>query len=189
MTPPPAASGKDADDMRALRCGDDSALDRLMDRWQTPLRAFLYRHTQDEFDSLDLAQETFVRVYRHRDRFRPETARFSTWLFSIALNLARDRARRLGRRPATALEEVSGRMIDDPAAHPRAQTEANERVCAVRAAIAALPDDLRAVVILFEYEAKSHAEIAAMLKATPKAVETRLYRARQLLRKRLARWL
>ncbi|MDR2673362.1 MAG: sigma-70 family RNA polymerase sigma factor [Opitutaceae bacterium] len=187
MTPQPAAPGEDADDMRALRRGDDSALDRLMARWQTPLRAFLCRHTQDEFDSLDLAQETFVRVYRHRDRFRPETARFSTWLFSIALNLARDRARRLGRRPAAALENAPEPV--DPAAHPRAQTEADERARAVRAAIAALPGDLRAALLLFEYEEKSQAEIAAIVNATPKAVETRLYRARQLLRKSLARWL
>jgi RNA polymerase sigma-70 factor (ECF subfamily) len=187
MTPPPAAPGEDADDMRALRRGDDSALDRLMARWQAPLRAFLCRHTQNEFDALDLAQETFVRVYRHRDRFRPEAARFSTWLFSIALNLARDRARSLGRRPAAALETAPEQI--DPAAQPRAQAESNERAGAVRAAIAALPGDLRAAVILFEYEAKSHAEIAAIVKATPKAVETRLYRARRLLRKSLARWL
>lgn len=173
--------------MRALRRGDDSALDRLMARWQTPLRAFLYRHTQNEFDALDLAQETFVRVYRHRDRFRPEAARFSTWLFSIALNLARDRARRLARRPTAALETAPEQT--DPAAQPAAQAEANERASVVRAAIAALPEDLRAAVILFEYEAKSHAEIAAIVNATPKAVETRLHRARQLLRKTLARWL
>ncbi len=67
--------------------------------------------------------------------------------------------------------------------------ELRERSEAVRAAIHALPGDLRAVVIFSEYEERSHAEIAAIMRTTPKAIETRLYRARQLLRKHLARWL
>ncbi len=178
--------GPDTDDMIALQRGDAQALDRLMLRWQVPLRAFLYRHTQNEFDALDLAQETFVRVYQHRARFRPE-ARFSTWLFQIALNLARDRARRLSRRGTTPLEDAP-----EPVDHrdsPEAASERDERTAAVRTAIAALPEDMRAAIILFEYEEKSHAEIAEIVGATPKAVETRLYRARQLLRKSLGRWL
>ena len=73
--------------MGALAGGDDVALNPLMDRWQAPLRSFLYRYTQNEHDAYDLAQETFVRVYQHRTRFRPG-ARFSTWMFQIALNLA-----------------------------------------------------------------------------------------------------
>src|SRR5690606_35165531 len=91
----PAADQPPADEAlaAALRAGDDAALDTLMLRWQVPLRAFLYRHTHNEADALDLAQETFVRIYQHRARYR-EGARFSTWMFQIALNLARDHARR-----------------------------------------------------------------------------------------------
>ena len=178
--------GLDTDDMLALQNGEDDALNRLMLRWQAPLRAFLYRHTQNEFDAFDLAQETFVRVYQHRARFRPE-ARFSTWLFQIALNLARDRARRITRRPTASLEEAP-EPIDDHEL-PHVASERDERAAAVKKAIAALPAEMREAIILFEYEDKSHAEIGEIVGASPKAVETRLYRARQQLKKSLARWL
>ena len=177
---------QDAADMRALQAGQNEALDRLMLRWQRPLQTFLYRHTQNEFDALDLAQETFVRVFQHRTRFRTE-ARFSTWLFQIALNLARDRARRLARRQSVNVDEIAEPI--DPGEHPRAATETDERARAVRAAIGNLPTDLRAALVLFEYEHKSHAEIAEIVESSAKAVETRIYRARQLLKKSLGRWL
>lgn len=175
----------DASDLQALQRGENAALDRLMQRWQGPLRAFLYRHLRNEQDALDLAQETFVRVYRHRDRFRAG-ARFSTWMFQIALNLARDQARRTQRRPTDALDSVP-----EPASESSvpADLEQAESVAAVREAIAGLPPELREALILSEYEDLSHAEIGDVVGATPKAVETRLYRARDLLRKRLQRWL
>jgi RNA polymerase sigma factor (sigma-70 family) len=181
----PADADIDAVDMQALQHGEDKALDRLMTRWQVPLRSFLYRHTQNESDALDLAQETFVRIYRHRDRFR-SGAKFSTWLFAIAFNLARDNARRRNRRPTQSLED-SPEPVDSHL--PFTSADEQERAAAVRAAVAGLPDDLRAAVILFEYEDKSHAEIAGIVGASAKAVETRLYRARQLLKKTLARHL
>lgn len=175
----------DAADMAALRRGDEQALNRLMNRWQVPLRAFLYRQIHDESAALDLAQETFVRVYRHADRFR-SGARFSTWLFAIAVNLARDHARRTRRRPTTSLDEAP-ELADSQT--PKAVAETDERAQAVRDAIANLPEDLREAVVLFEYEDRSHAEIGKIVGATPKAVETRLYRARQTLKKSLARYL
>lgn len=170
----------------ALRRGDDTALNTLMHRWQVPLRAFLYRHLQNEADALDLSQETFVRIYRHRAHYR-DGARFSTWMFQIALNLTRDHARRRTRRPLVALDEAPESI--DHRDDPKAATLSTERVTAVRAAIATLPEQLRAPLVLFEYEDLSHAEIAAIIRATPKAVETRLARAREHLRKRLARFL
>jgi RNA polymerase sigma-70 factor (ECF subfamily) len=170
----------------ALRRGENSALDTLMLRWQIPLRSFLYRYTQNEADALDLAQETFVRIYRHRANYR-EGARFSTWMFQIALNLTRDHARRRTRRPLVALDDAQEPL--DLGEDPKAATLASERAAAVRAAIATLPEQLRAPLVLFEYEDKSHAEIASIIRATPKAVETRLARAREHLRKRLVRFL
>jgi RNA polymerase sigma factor (sigma-70 family) len=183
MTPEQAET--DLADIESLQAGDDSALDRLMTRWQVPLRSFLFRLTQNEFDAHDLAQETFVRVYRNRDRFR-KNARFSTWLFAIASNLARDRVRRLQVRNAVPLDDAP--ELEDPN-HPRGTSEAGERIAAVREAIADLPPDLRTALVLFEYEDCSHVEIAAITESTPKAVETRLYRARQQLRRALTRWL
>jgi RNA polymerase sigma-70 factor (ECF subfamily) len=178
--------------MRRLAGGDDLALNQLMDRWQVPLRRFLYRHTQNEHDALDLAQETFVRIYRHRARFR-EGARFSTWMFQIALNLARSRARWHKRHPTDSLDgesEAPNPKLQIPdEVTPVDDALAAEMVATVRTAVAALPAELREAVILSEYEAKSHAEIAAIVRTTPKAVETRLYRARQHLRKALEKYL
>ena len=175
----------DAADMAALQQGEAAALDRLMTRWQVPLRAFLFRHLQDEQDALDLAQETFVRIYRHRGRFQRQR-RFSTWMFQIALNLVRDHARRRARRPTAPLEAAPDAADPD---QPGSQVEQSEAAAAVRAAIAALPVHLREALILFEYEDKSHADIAEIVGASPKAIETRLYRAREMLRQKLNRWL
>jgi RNA polymerase sigma factor (sigma-70 family) len=185
-------AGSDEILMRALAAGDDRALNGLMDRWQAPLRGFLYRYTQNEHDALDLAQETFVRVYQHRRRFR-EGARFSTWMFQIALNLARSHTRWLRRHPTDSLDRESetpnSRLHIPHAVTPADDALLAEKIATVRSAIASLPAELREAVILFEYEDKSHAEIAAIARTTPKAVETRLYRARQSLRKTLAKYL
>ena len=200
---PPADPSEPGDEqlMAALAAGELPALDTLMLRWQRPLQAFLFRHLHNEADALDLAQETFVRLYRHRTRYRPG-ARFSTWMFQIALNLARDQARKAARRRTGSLEALSAATSPDASgAHPHGMQFAGdapspaeaarraEEAAAVRAALAGLPEDLRTVVVLFEYENLSHAEIAEIVSATPKAVETRLYRAREKLRASLGRWL
>lgn len=171
--------------MLRLQGGDDGALNELMSRWSQPLANFLFRYTSHEATAIDLAQETFVRVYENRLRFRG--GRFSSWLFSIAVNLARNNARWRKRHPAVSLDAgaESGHEIPDTAADPSSGMERSEDAAAVRDAIRSLPEDLRMVVLLFEYEEQSYAEIAAALGCTPKAVETRLYRARQLLRDKL----
>ena len=177
--------------MAALSAGDPAALDALMLRWQRPLVAYLQRHLQNEADALDLAQETFVRLYQHRARYRPG-ARFSTWMFQIALNLCRDHARKRARRRTDSLEAAPPALLAALAsaeAAPDAAARAAEERAAVRAALAALPDELREAVVLAEYQDLPHAEIAAILGCTPKAVESRLHRAREKLRASLARWL
>lgn len=193
-SPLPSGTPEDRDDetlMAALAAGELAALDPLMLRWQGPLQAFLRRHLPCETDALDLAQETFVRLYRHRAAYRPG-ARFSTWMFQIALNLARDQARKTTRRRTDSLEALApevaaGLRSGEPSPADRARHR--EETAAVRAALAELPEPLRAVVVLSEYQELSHAEIAQIVGATPKAVETRLHRAREKLRLALARWL
>ncbi|MBA3849954.1 MAG: RNA polymerase subunit sigma-24 [Opitutus sp.] len=180
-----AAPESDEEAMLALQRGEDFALNRLMGRWQAPLRSFLYRSIRNEHDALDLAQETFVRIYRHRARYRTN-ARFSTWMFQIALNLARDHIRRRSRRPVAPLEEAPEAVAEG---NPGREATDAEAAAAVRAAVADLPDDLREAVLLSEFHHLSHAEIAEIVDATPKAVETRLYRAREKLRVSLARYL
>lgn len=180
-----ADADADAASMLRLQNGDDGALNDLMRRWQQPLANFLCRHTGSEAVAIDLAQETFVRVYENRRSFRG--SRFSSWLFSIAVNLSRNHARWQKRHPAVSLDAAaeSGREIPGNGRDPAGDMEKSEEAASVRAAVLSLPDDLRAVILLFEYEEQSHSEIAAALGCTPKAVETRLYRARQLLREKL----
>ena len=179
----------DGELMSRLQAGEERALDVLMDRWQMPLRRFLYRYLRNEQDACDLAEETFVRIYRHREKFR-SGAKFSTWMFSIALNLSRDHARRGRTHPVVMLEETalaaaSDRAADGDGAAPDTDLLRAETAEAVRSAIEILPDPLRAAVLLCEYEDLSHAEAAVVVGCSSKAIETRLYRARQLLREAL----
>jgi RNA polymerase sigma-70 factor, ECF subfamily len=182
---------EDREDMAHLSAGHDAALNALMDRHGARLFHYLVRQLNNESDAADLAQETFVRVYHNRTRFDP-AQKFSTWLYTIATNLVRDRFRWHKRHPQVSLDaerEEAGAMLDTlpaEAASPSEQMAAEERAAEVRKGIASLPDDLRTPLILSEYEDLSHAEIGAILSCSAKAVETRLYRARNHLRKRLA---
>ncbi len=184
------AAEQDAHDMARLSAGHDAALNALMDRHSERLFHYLVRQLNNESDAADLAQETFVRVYHHRARFDPGQ-KFSTWLYAIATNLLRDRFRWHKRHPQVSLDaerEENSTILDavpDTAASPSEQISAEERATEVRAAIESLPEELRTPLILSEYEELSHGEIGAVLNCTAKAVETRLYRARNHLRKRL----
>jgi len=182
----------DLQDMERLRNGHGAALNDLMERHAPRLFHYLIRQLQDESEAEDVAQETFVRVFQHRQEF-DSRHRFSTWLYTIATNLARDRQRWRTRHPQVSIdaenESTGGKLKDAlPAkgAGPEDSIVAKERADAVRAAVARLPEDLRTVILLFEYEEQSQQEIAAVLNCTPKAVEMRLYRARQELRECLA---
>ncbi len=191
-----AAADNDASDealMTCLRDGDDNALAPLMARWEMPMKRYLARVVQNAHEAEELAQETFVKLYQSRVRFR-EGARFSPWLYAIAANLARNRLRWWRRRPAVSLEawtEFGGETADESSAGRAASgaLEQRERAEAVRAAVAALPVELREALVLCEYEGLAQAEAAAALGVTPKAVEMRLYRARAGLRNQLQRWL
>lgn len=185
----------DRADMERLSAGHDAALNDLMERHATPVFHFLCRMVSNEDDANDLAQETFVRVFKSRDSFRTGE-KFSTWLYTIAANLARNHFRWRNRHPAVSLETKTGDSeqtlggtlpANEPA--PNEQSLAAERATAVRVAVGRLPEDMREAIVLCEWEELSVAEAAAILEMTPKAVESRLYRARQMLRERLKSWL
>lgn len=185
----------DAEAMTRLRDGHDLALNELMSRWQQPLANYLTRFCGNEATALDLAQETFVRVYEARARYDVR-GKFSTWLYTVAGNLARNSHRWQQRHSTISLDaptdENGGTLathLPDTTSAPDVAAEQTERAIAVRAAIADLPEDLRSTVLLREYEDRSHADIAAVLGCTAKAVETRLHRARKTLREKLVRWL
>jgi RNA polymerase sigma-70 factor (ECF subfamily) len=181
--------------MQRLAGGYDAALNELMERHGPKLLNFLIRCLQNEDDAADTAQEAFVRVYQNRAKF-DSRQRFSTWLYTIATNLVKDRYRYRTRHPQVSLDaenDMTGKdfreTLPGEAPSPIEAMEATERTETVRQAIAALPDELRIPLILAEYEERSHAEIGEILRCTPKAVETRIYRARQQLRLGLARLL
>ena len=182
---------EDREEMARLNAGHDAALNALMDRHGERLFHYLVRQLSNETDAADLAQETFVRVYHNRARFDPGQ-KFSTWLYAIATNLVRDRFRWHQRHPQVSLDaerEETGSILDslpDTVASASEQLQAQERAGEVRAAVQSLPEELRTPLILFEYEGLSQAEIGAVMNCTAKAIETRLYRARNQLRKRLA---
>jgi RNA polymerase sigma-70 factor (ECF subfamily) len=185
----------DRADMERLQTGDDAGLDALLERHAAAIFRFAFRMLGNEDDANDVAQETFVRLYRARASYHPGR-RFSTWLYTIAANLARNQLRWRARHPAVALDapvSATDASLADalPAAAPApdAAVQAGERAAAVRAAVQRLPDDLREAIVLCEWEELPVAEAAALLRTTPKAVESRLYRARQLLRARLRKWL
>jgi RNA polymerase sigma-70 factor (ECF subfamily) len=181
--------------MLRLKAGDDLALNALMDQWQAPLTAFVYRYIGRHEDALDLAQETFVRIFENRHRYEP-TGKFSTWLFSIAANLCRNYVRWAERHPTVAAVTTSPSgathdLLEETAApdhSPADNAEHNDLASAVREHIQALPHELKAALLMFEYNDLSHQEIAAALHCTPKAIEMRIHRARQILHERLRRW-
>ena len=178
--------------MVRLIAGDDLALNELMERWQKPLLSFILRYVGNYADSIELAQETFVRVYHYRSRFNFKS-KFSTWLLSIATNLCRQHVRWRARHPtislddAASIDEVSDEyLFSSPEEIPSALAERSELAKLVKEEIAKLPHDLKTVVLLFAYDNLSYDEIGKILGCTPKAVETRLYRVRKLLTKKLA---
>jgi len=192
---PTDADARDRADMERLIAGQDTALNDLMERHATPVFHFLCRMVANEDDANDLAQETFVRVFKSSTSFRTNE-KFSTWLFTIAANLARNHFRWRSRHPAISLEvenaeteQTLGSTIPSGVPAPNEQALTAERAAAIRAAVGKLPEDMREAIVLCEWEELSMAEAAKILETTPKAVESRLYRARQILRGRLKSWL
>ncbi|MCB1086311.1 MAG: RNA polymerase sigma factor [Verrucomicrobiae bacterium] len=188
MTEPDAPEGSadetaDRELLLRLKEGDDLALNDLMGRWRKPVLGYLYRTVGNFETAADLAQEVFVRVYRSRKRYQPKGS-VSSYLFTIAANLARNHFRWRKRHPEASLDEaVTASMDADPdSGDPSIQLERDEHGATVRAAVQRLPEKLRTPVILFHFNELPQSEIATIVGCSEKSVETRLYRARKMLR-------
>lgn len=180
--------------MARVQTGDEAAFGALMERWERPVKSVIARLVFNVTEAEELAQETFVRVWQQREKFH-EGAEVRPWVFSIAVNLARNRLRWWRRRPEVALEAWCAAGEGGRAGEGEARSsgdggdmERKERAWAVRDAIAALPVELREAIVLFEFEEMSQAEIAVTVGASVKAVEARVARAREKLRVTLRRW-
>ena len=168
---------------RAQR-GDRGAFSELVARYQDRIYRFLVRLTRSENDALDLAQETFLRAYQGLANWRPD-ARFTTWLFLIARNLAFDLLRRNKRVEFLPLEEDD--MTADPGPEPDAALETAQRYRMLESALARLPVEHREILLLREIEEMSYEDIAAVLNINTGTVKSRIARARAALLDRMPR--
>jgi RNA polymerase sigma-70 factor, ECF subfamily len=169
--------------------GDPYAFDVLVGRWERKIQGAVYRIMGPEEDARDLCQETFLKAYRALATFKKE-ARFSSWLYQIALNVCRDRLRRRKSRPQVSLDELMEGGEIAPAGRgpsPLDLIEARDLSRVVAAAVDSLPQEQREVIVLKEYEGLTFLEIAQALDVPISTVKTRLYRGLGLLRQRLER--
>lgn len=178
----------DREDLRALQAGDDRALDRIIGRWERPLFAFAWRYLHNEADAREAAVEAFVRLYQQRRALRPDS-NLAGWLFTTVANLCRNQQRWRRRHPTVSLdapgEGGTAPLRDataDSAPGPSSELLHRETLEALERAIEELPHDLKSAVLLHHYQHLSCREIGAITGCRERGVETRLYRARQLLR-------
>ncbi len=169
----------DAELIRRWRGGDAAAFDALVRRWQQPAARFLARLLGAAGPVADLCQEMFLRVYLWRDRYREEGS-FSTWLYRIALNLARDHARKAVRQPAPLPEEIA---VSCPAERP--QWEHREMQETIDAALAELPATLREVLVLRHYEGMNFEEMGRLLGVPASTLKSRFSVALNKMHERL----
>lgn len=175
--------------MVRVRADDTAAFAELVDKYQHRLLAVLAPIVGRREEAEDLAQEVFLRVYRTRHKYTP-TARFATWLFTIANNLALNALRDRKRKPTVRLDvadpAASGpQQAFQPAAGtapPAAGLDHQELAAAVRAALATLNDRQRLAVVLNKFEDMGYADIAAVMGLSVPAVKSLLSRARDQLR-------
>lgn len=186
------ADRSDADVMLAVAAGDEAGYNYLVQKYHRQIIHFLFRMVRNEAIAEELAQEVFLRVYRSRESYRAE-AKFSTWLYRIATNLAVNHARDTKHeRMAEKLEldapdEDSGTTPevadDDPNIEQRILRE--ERMAAIKAEVLALPERQRMAVLMHKYQEMDYRQIGDVLKLSESATKSLLFRAYQTLRERL----
>ncbi len=182
--------------MLDVKSGDEASFELLLHRYRTPLVNFLFRMVRNREQAEDLAQEVFLRVYRARAEYVP-SAKFTTWLFRIATNLALNSMRdnryqkledSIDAPVRIDSEDGDERPLDIAEKHPNIEQHLVEdtRVKMIRHAIDKLPEKQRAAVLLHKYEELDYAEIAKILSCSESALKSLLFRAYEALRVELA---
>jgi RNA polymerase sigma-70 factor (ECF subfamily) len=170
--------------------GDLDSFNQLVLRWERPIYALAYRVIGREEDARDVCQETFLRAFRALGGFKGQ-AKFSSWLYRIALNLCRDWIRRERRQPLAQtpegvdLVELAGEAEDTESIEELVARK--EIGAAVAKAMALLPEEQRTAIVLKEYHGLTFQEIADMLDCPLSTVKTRLYQGLTVLRRQLER--
>jgi RNA polymerase sigma-70 factor, ECF subfamily len=182
----------DVDVMLRVKTGDESAFAYLVQKYRRPMVGFMYRLCHNPSTAEELAQEVFLRVYRSRTSYEP-TAKFTTWLYRIATNLAVNYARDTRHeRPENTVrldepDRETGTTPDlaDDALTAEEQILKRERLAAIRGRVNALPERQRVAVIMHKYQQMDYREIAGVLKLSESATKSLLFRAYETLREQL----
>jgi RNA polymerase sigma-70 factor (ECF subfamily) len=180
--------------MLDVKAGDEESFALLLRKYRTPLVNFLYRMVRDSAAAEDLAQEVFLRVYRARKEYAP-SAKFTTWMFRIATNLAlnsvrdnRHRQMEISMDQTVDTGEDEQPRIEVPDRKPTVEQElvARSRSDMILRAVHALPEKQRAAVLLHKYQELDYDEIARILECSESALKSLLFRAYETLRVELA---
>ena len=186
------AAVSDADVMLRVKMGDESAFAYLVQKYRRPMVGFMYRLCHNPSTAEELAQEVFLRVYRSRISYEP-SAKFTTWLYCIATNLAVNHARDTRHeRPENTVrldepDQETGRTPDlaDDSLSAEEQILKRERLAAIRSKVNALPERQRVAVIMHKYQQMDYRQIAGVLKLSESATKSLLFRAYETLREQL----
>ncbi len=187
-----AEPGSDVDLMLRVKTGDEAAFAGLVQKYRRPMVGFMYRFCHNPSTAEELAQEVFLRVYRSRATYEP-SAKFTTWLYRIATNLAVNHARDTRHeRPENTVrldesDQDTGTTPDlaDESLTVEEQMMKRERLAAIRSKVNALPERQRLAVIMHKYQQMDYREIAGVLKLSESATKSLLFRAYETLREQL----
>lgn len=182
----------DAQIMMRVSAGDDAAFDYLVQKYRRAMVSFMYRMSHNAAVAEELAQEVFLRVYRSREKYSPD-AKFTTWLYRIATNLAVNHARDTKyERPENQVsidepDDDTGLTMDvaDGSLNAEQNILRRERLAAIRQHVQALPERQRMAVLMHKYQGMDYRQIADVLKLSESATKSLLFRAYETLREKL----
>jgi RNA polymerase sigma-70 factor, ECF subfamily len=186
----------DAALMLRVKRGDRAAFTTLVEKYKQPVVNFVCRSLRDEAESEDLAQNVFLQVYKSRARYE-RTAKFSTWLFTIARNLCLNEIRRRSRHPAESLEETHADNEDQPQRQyedkkvflPVENVLHGELARKIEEALADLPENQRTAILFCRQDELSYEEIAKILGCSLSATKSLIHRGRETLKEKLKPYL
>ncbi len=192
----PVQPDPDAVLMLRVKRGDRAAFAELVEKYKQPVMNFVFRSLRDEIEAEDLAQNVFLQVYKSRSRYK-QTAKFSTWLFTIARNLCLNELRRRSRHPAESIEETQAEHEDQPQRQyedksqlaPPEQLLQGELSRKIEEALADLPENQRSAILLCRREDLSYEEIAGILQCSLSATKSLIHRGRETLKEKLKPYL
>lgn len=192
------STGLDPDAALMLRVkgGDAQAFEALVEKYKQPVMNLIYRTVPDATEAEDLTQHVFLQVFKSAHRYEV-SAKFSTWLFTIARNLSLNEIRRRSRHPADSLDETSGENDDQPVRQPEDtrvfsapdMVLQGELVEKIESALAELPEKQRTAILLCREEDVSYEEIAAVLGCSLSATKSLIHRGREALKQKLKPYL